>query len=246
MRLKKMNNALQMLCGKYPAKAEGVLVKNTAGAMGAPAALAMADGKTVKLLPWRRERRFVELKNLVDNRTLDGVSTLRFASMASGRTLSALLYRELDLCEFLGESGIMSGFAVCNGKTANVIVKLHDGKSCSVECSGALPAGTEPIDRHEIIARRGVACDRAVDTQVPQASIYVFAQDGESRFTDGDSELFGFDHDEALLIRAAFAVLAEPPLAELWNVLDARLVKRTAEILATDKSGKPVLYKEGE
>ncbi|OQA84593.1 MAG: hypothetical protein BWY31_02387 [Lentisphaerae bacterium ADurb.Bin242] len=244
MQLKKMNAALQWLREKYAVKANGELVKSASGSIGARAELKTADGKTVKLLPWRKERRFVELKNLVDNRTLEGVSTLRFAYMAAGKSLGELLYRELDLCTFLGESEIRSAFAVRNGKAANVVVKLFDGKNCSVECSGALPEGAETLDRHELIARRGVACDRTVDTQVPQSSIYVFGKDGETRYTDIDTELFGFDNEEILLIRAAYAVLSDPALGRVWNKADAKLVKQTADVLATEKNGKPVVYKE--
>jgi len=56
-----------------------------------------------------------------------------------------------------------------------------------------LPVGTAMIDRHELIAGRGVACDRVVDTQVPQDSIYALTGDGERRYTDTDAELFGLE-----------------------------------------------------
>ena len=99
------------------------------------------------------------------------------------------------------------------------------------------------MDRHEIIARRGVASDRVVDTQVPQASIYKFTAEGEERFTDTDTELFGFELEEILLIRAAFAVLSDKKLAKEWNKADALLAKQVEDALASDASGKPVSYK---
>ena len=241
MKLKEMNEALQGLRDKYAVQADGVLVASTAGSWGAAAELEI-NGKRCKLLPWRVERRFIELKKLVDGKTLEDVSTLRFASMVSGGGVEKLLYRELDLCAFLGEAQVRSIFAVMNGATANLVVKLADGKSCSVECSAALPAGTLPMDRHEIIARRGVACDRTVDTQVPQASIYEFTAAGEKRFTDTDTELFGFETDEILLIRAAFAMLSNPSIADEWNAVDALLTRQVADALATEKNGKPVIY----
>ena len=241
MKLMEMNDALQGLRDKYAVQADGVLVASAAGSWGAAAELEI-NGKRCKLLPWRVERRFIELKKLVDGKTLEDVSTLRFASMVSGGGIERLLYRELDLCAFLGEASVRSIFAVLNGATANLVVKLTDGKSCSVECSAALPAGTQPMDRHEIIARRGVACDRTVDTQVPQASIYEFTAAGEKRFTDTDTELFGFDTDEILLIRAAFALLSNPSMVEEWNAVDTLLTRQVADALATEKNGKPVIY----
>ena len=244
MNLVEMNKALQWLRDKYAVKSDGTLVATAPDSIGADAALKLENGTTATLLPWRPERRFVELKKLIDGKTLEDVSTLRFASMSAEQSLEKLLYRELDLCEYLGESPIVSTFAVISGKTANVIVKLADGKSCSVECSGALPPGTEEMDRHEIIARRGVACDRTVDTQVPQSSIYQFTKDGEKRYTDTDTELFGFSADEITLIRAAFEVLQHPELAEIWNEADAKLTEITRAALESEKNGKPAIFAE--
>ena len=244
MKINEMNAALLQLCEKYAVAATGSLVSSASGTIGAAAELKMNDGSTVKLLPWRKERRFVELKNLVDNGTLENVSTLRFAWMASGKELKNLLYRELDLCAYLGESEIRSIFAVCNGNAANLIVKLQDDKSCSVECSAELPAGTDEMDRHEIIAARGVACDRVVDTQVPQSSIYHFSAQGEKRYTDIDTELFGFENEEILLVRAAFAVLSDPALAAEWNKADVKVRQQVEDALKTEQNGAPVIYTE--
>ena len=244
MNLVEMNKALQWLRDKYAVKADGTLVASAPDSIGADAALKLENGTTATLLPWRPERRFVELKKLIDGKTLEDVSTLRFASMSAEQSLEKLLYRELDLCEYLGESPIVSAFAVTGGKTANVIVKLADGKSCSVECSAALPPGTAEMDRHEIIARRGIACDRVVDTQVPQSSIYQFTAGGEKRYTDIDTELFGFSNAEILLIRAAFEVLRQPELADAWNKAGARLVRLTEETLASEKNGTPARFAE--
>ena len=240
MDLKAMNAALAGLCAKYAVVTPGELVPASVGSFGA--AELNLNGSYVKLLPWRIERRFCELKKLVDGKTLEDVSTLRFAWMTSGGSVKRLLYRELDLCAYLGESPVKSIYAVTNGETANLVIKLADGKSCSVECSAALPAGTADMDKHEIIARRGVACDRVVDTQVPQSSIYEFTADGEKRYTDTDAELYGFSPDEVLIIRAAFAVLSNPALAEEWNHADAVLKRQVADALGTEKNGKPVIY----
>lgn len=244
MKIKEMNEALQWLREKYAVKADGALVECDPASIGAGAELVMEDGKKVKLLPWRKERRFTELKALTVNGTLEGVSTLRFAWFSSVKSLENVLYRELDLAAFLGGSNIKSLYAVVNGKTANVIAKLFDDKSCSIEASAMLPEGREDLDKHEIIARRGVACDRTVDTQVPQASIYQFTSEGEKRYTDIDTELFGFETDEILLIRAAFAVLSQVELADEWNAIDLTLKQQISDAINSEANGKKVIYKE--
>jgi len=237
-----MNGALEKLANKYGIKNRAVFAPAVSGA-AVEAFLKTSAGETRMLLPWRVERRFTELKNIAGNGTLEGISTLRFCAIASrnSATLEQLLYQKFDLCEYLGGANIKSLFAVFNGKNAaNVIVKLANGLSCSVECSVMLPAGAEEIDRHEIISRRGVASDRVVDTQMPQSSIYAFTKNGEKRFTDTDSELFGFAPAAVNLIRAAFAVLSEPKTGKIWNKQSEKLLRITAAALKSDKTGKPV------
>lgn len=244
MEISRMNESLQWLRDKYAVAGDGEIVRSPKCSSGASGMLQLSGGGIVRLLPWRGERRFVELKKMVDGGTLEGVSTLRFAYFSADRSLRQLLYRELDLCAYLGESDVRSIYATVNGGTANALVRLFDGKSCSLECSSVLPAGSGPIDRHELIAKRGVACDRTVDTQVPQASIYSFTAAGESHYTDIDTELFGFTTDEILLIRAAYAVLAAPELTAQWNAIDARLESQIDDALATERNGRPIIYKE--
>lgn len=212
-----LNAALAKLCDKYPVKAAG--------------ALAEADGEVVlrlggaivPLLPWRVERRFTELKKIVDGKTLEDVSTLRFATFAAGGTLDALIMPQFDLAAFLSGSAVTQVYATRGGDTAcNVLFRLGNGWSGCIEAGTALPAGTAPIDRHEIIARRGVASDRVVDSQVPQDSIYEWTAAGHRTYTDVDNELYGLANPDIWRVRAAFAVLLDPGLAPIWQAAAAR------------------------
>ena len=242
MNIEAMNEGLRRLLEKYlPGKTAELETDSEIGC----GAVLKKEGECIKLLPWRVERRFTELKNLTENGTLEEISTLRFAVMNAEESLRNLLYRELDLCEFLGGSEIRSAFAVVAGnRIANVLIKLADGKSVSIECSAALPGKTAPLDRHEIIARRGIACDRVVDTQVPQSSIYLFRNGKETRYTDVDSELYGLENQEIWIVRAAFAIIKTPGLAAQWNRTDRILRRNVESILNTAESGKPVFFQE--
>lgn len=192
----------------------------------------------IPLLAWRHQRRFVELKRLIDEKTVSPLLMCRFACLTDGRQLplQAILYREFDLVEWLSgtpivgiyasmagsEKGVASNFPERTGgrlaqtgpdpffRAANVIVRLADGVIGSVEASATLPDGTPMQDRHEMVARRGVASDRAVDTQVAQSSVYTWTADGHQQHTDVDAELFGLDVEQAALVRSAFEVLHRP------------------------------------
>ena len=51
-----------------------------------------------------------------------------------------------------------------------------------------------------------MVCDRAVDTQYRQQSVYVLGE-REEAYTDNDFELYGLDERETALVRQAFDVL---------------------------------------
>ena len=213
-----LNSALDYLLDKYQVDGRGKI--------SGCGCLEIKNGK-VPLLQWRVERRFAELKNLIDNKTLEDVSTFRFAHLAPAedKSLDDLIYQELDLCEWLGGAPVNRLFAVFHGeKAANIIVKLKNGLSCSVECSVMLPPGADAISRHEIIARRGVASDQVVDTQVPQSSIYTYTAENAKRFTDVDAEIFGLSQADVHTVRAAFKVLSCPEIADEWAAQEQHLL----------------------
>ena len=224
MNLKKMNKGLDFLRGKYGAKKGSITIEGGHCYVG-----------STPLLPGRMERKIVELKKMTENGTLEGVSTLRFASFApKGANVEAILARELDVAAFLGAAKVVRVMAVANGPAVNALVKLANDVNCSVEVSAGLPRGEAAYDRHEIIAKRGVACDQTVDTHTPHASIRVSGAKGMEEFTDVDTELFGMTYEEIWNVRAAFALLQNPALAKEWKSAYAAAAKAAAACLKAD------------
>lgn len=196
--MKKLQKKLEFLLDKYDVAVKAELVSEKEAVIG---------GKNVRLLPWRNERRFIEMRNLVTQGRLTGLSTVRITHITKrGTDLYNLLWREADVFEFISGEKIAEIFAVENGGVAlNAIAKSENGIVCSFELSATLPEGQAPIDKHEMIAVSGNVCDRVVDTQVPQSSIYVFG-DTNTTFTDVDAELFGLNIDECAIVRHAFDI----------------------------------------
>ena len=195
---------LKALLDKYGVASSG----NPSLSLGYKPALT-ENGETIPLLPWRQERKFTELLGLFQNGTVKDLSVIRTCSIRpAGVALDDMIYRELDLCEFLGQSRVVSVYAEKGGDHAvNLLVRLENGALCTLELANNLPEGAEPIDRHEINTVAGVASDQVVDTQVPQSSVYVYTKGNEASYTDTDYELYGLTMEEAALTRAAFALL---------------------------------------
>ena len=228
MNLKKMNRGLDFLREKYGAAKGGVTM--TGGHCFV--------GKT-PLIPGRMERKIVELKKMTENGTLEGVSTLRFASFGpKGSDLEAMLAKELDLAAYLGAADVVRVMAVANDNAINVLAKLANDVNVSVEVGAGLPKGALGYDRHEIIAKRGVACDQTVDTHTPHASIRCWDGDGAVEYTDVDTELFGLTYGEVWNVRAAFALLQKRASAKVWKSAWAKATKVAKLAFKADKTKK--------
>ena len=192
-----LQEKLDFLLDKYSVETKATLKdRNTA----------VIDGKEIPLLSHRWERRLVELKNVVQNGTLQGVSVMRTARIVSkGADVFAELYREFDICQYILGRKIIGVTAMQNDNTLNVIATAEGGVVCTLEISATLAKGEIPKDKHEIISQRGIACDVVVDAQLKQDSIYVFGAENK-KYTDVDFELYGLSVEDIAVVRCAFAV----------------------------------------
>ena len=164
------------------------------------------DGRDIPLLSHRLERRFTELKNIVQGGTLVGISVMRVARIVEkGKDVFAELYRELDICQYVLGRKLVGITAMQNDNTLNVIATAEEGIVCTFEISATLKKGEPAKDKHEIISQRGIACDVVVDAQLRQDSIYLFGSENQ-KFTDVDFELYGLSAEDIAVVRSAFTV----------------------------------------
>ncbi len=237
MNIKKMNKGLDFLREKYGAAKGEITLKDGHCYVGA-----------TPLLPGRMERKIVELKKMTENGTLEGVSTLRFAAFApKGSDPEAMLAKELDLAAYLGAADVTRVFAVANGGAINVLAKLANDVNISVEIGTGLPKKELGYDRHEIIAKRGVACDQTVDTHTQHASIRCWDAKGAVEYTDVDTELFGLTYEEIWNVRAAFALLQGRADAKIWKAAWAKATKAAKLAFKADtaKKSQTIAVKKG-
>ena len=197
---------------------------------------------SIPLQPWRCRRKYVELAKLIASNTLEHSCLLRFCRLSHADiSLEELLYREFDLAEFISGHRIVALHAAfTEGRSGSVIVKLDNGVIGSIEVGNQLPAGENEVDRHEIVARRGVASDIAVDTQIPQQSIYLMREGGSDVFTDTDAELYGLDIEQTDRVRARFAFLKDRSSAERHIAQDAHLKAAVSAALKSNDTHKKI------
>lgn len=226
--MNKLQEKLDFLLEKYSVDVKAVLKDDKT---------VIIDGKQIPTLPHRSERRFLELKNIVNGGTLVGISVMRVARIVEkGKDIYDELYHEFDLCEYILQRKIKSVMVMENGNVLNAIATCKDGVVCTLEISSTLKKGEIPKDKHEIISQRGIACDVVVDAQLKQDSIYVFGNESKE-YTDVDFELYGLSIEEIAVVRAAFAVAQNKNYDEM-TAIDANLLKLVDMAKKSAKSGE--------
>ena len=222
-----MQKGLDLLLTKYSASDKATLVEDGSVEIG---------GEKYPTLPWESERRFIELRNLVLTGRLGNMCTYRIGHTAKKDTnLYKLLFREIGILEFTVNSPVKEIFAIAGNNALNCIAETENGCVCTIELGATLKAGEADVDKHEIITDAGVACDRAVDTQVPQSSVYVYGKNS-AVFCDTDAELYGYTELEINTIRNAFKLASKPETRD--EALDkyehiAKVVAAAAKSLET-------------
>ena len=202
-----MQKGLDLLLNKYSVSKKAVL-----SADGKTVAI---DGNNVPVLPWESERRIIELRNLVVTGRLGNMCTYRIGHTAKkGTDLFEMLAREVGILEFTVNSTAKEIFAIAGVNTMNCIVETENGCVCTIELGATLEEGQKDVDKHEIITDNGVGCDRVVDTQMPQDSIYVFGKKTQA-FMDTDAELYGYEEIQINTIRNAFSLAKSEELCKV-------------------------------
>ena len=193
-----MQKGLNYLLEKYSVAADARLSDN--------GKTLTINGEIVPTLPWESERRFIELRNLVTLGRVGNMCTYRIGHTSKkGTDLFEMLAREIGILEFTVDSTVKEIFAIAGVNTMNCIAETANGCVCTIELGATLEGDAADIDKHEIITDNGVACDRVVDTQIPQNSIYVFGKK-DLVYCDTDAELYGYSEIEINTIRNAFAL----------------------------------------
>ncbi len=172
----------------------------------------------VPLYHWQAQPKYIQLKGLLERKMVEPALAMRIHHMVSRneftRTLKDIIIFEANLFEFITRAKLNRVFADFSGDIyTNCIMSSENNVKASMEL-GLLPAGSEPVLLHEIVARTGIASDLPVDVQTVQYPIYVFKGNETITYNEIDYELYGMNNTEADIIRFI-----------LWALTDVARVK---------------------
>lgn len=167
---------------------------------------AKCDGCTnVPLYHWQLKRRYVEMRNMLDNGLVKTPLGMRIHHIVSRdeftRELKDIVTFEANLVEFITHQKITKVFADFFGDVyTNCIMSTDGNVKVSLEL-GFVPDGSEPVLLHEVVCKNGIASDVVVDTQTQQYPIYVFKGKDTLIYKDIDDELYDMDNTQVDSIR---------------------------------------------
>jgi len=152
-------------------------------------------------------------------------------------SLEQILFRELDVAEYLLDSQVEHITAYASGESANLIVGMENGSKAHMQlCSS--PHGERQF-HHELFTTQGTVSNRAVDSVIAQHALNVYTKDGDESYTDADVLLFGLTGEGQELVYGIYDSL-HLDRTELIDRADrlSRIVKCALENGRTSRSGE--------
>lgn len=202
------------------------------------------NGKRIPLLDSRYDPRIRHIANYgahpEDNSALNV-----YAFVGSDVPLDLLMYRELDIAEFILHSKVRKITAFVNESAANIIAIMENGTSANLDLGNTMAPGTHYQCQHRLITTHGMANDLSVTDMTIQHQVYVFGAEGTAVYDDDEYYLYGLSEDEVAKVLTIHGILTGHQKWEDWEERDRRYRAMIDAVYESDKLGKSV-YLDGK
>ena len=156
-------------------------------------------------------------------------------------SLESLIFREVDIAEFIMHSKVKKVTAFVNGTAANMILVMENGACANMDLGCSMAPGTGNQCQHRLITTHGMANDRGVTDMIPQHQVHVFGMESQNPrwYDDMDVYLYGLNEEDSRKAIAIHAIITGQECWEQWknnetrcrNVVEA--VFKSSEICAS-------------
>ena len=162
--------------------------------------IVVIDGKRIPMLSWRYEPRMNALRNYGQKAVAENCCLNASSFVGKDVDIRDVIYKELDISEYLLGEPIVKVTAFINGAACNLIAKTASGSQANLELGATMAPGTIPQFQHRLITKHGMANDKGVNDLVEQSGVYVFS-DSDTRpvvYNDGEYYLYGLTVEESV------------------------------------------------
>ncbi len=200
------------------------------------------SGKRIPLLAWRYEPRMNSLRNYGQKAVKENCCLNASSFVGKDVDISDVIYKELDIAEYLLGEPIVKVTAFMNGAACNLIAKTESGMQANLELGATMAPGTIPQFQHRLITKHGMANDKGVNDLVEQSGVYVFS-DSDTRpvvYDDGEYYLYGLSVEESVTCTYVLAIIKGTVLADSIIEQDKHLRTLVDAVYESARLGKSV------
>lgn len=133
------------------------------------------DGEKYPLFWWRADPQVDMMHDLAPERKICSMKLNRTCPKSWG--LEKLLYKELDIAEYMLGSQVKTVMNFRQGDSMNMLCTMENDRVALFELGATLHDGTDEQGRHTYWGEEGMAADRVVSQKLPSRAVYLFTQD---------------------------------------------------------------------
>lgn len=205
-------------------------------------------GKRIPIFSWRYDPRMNSMRGYALKAPAENCALNTVSFIGNDVSLDAIIYRELDISEYLLVSPVKKITAFINGGACNLIAKTESEAVAGLELGATMAPGTIPQINHRLITKHGMASDRTVNNVVEQSGVYLFA-DGDPRpvaYDDGEYYLYGLSVLDSYKATFIQSIILGRLDADALIAQDKHLRVLLAAAHESARLGKSIAVKEGE
>jgi len=179
------------------------------------------DGEAYPLFWWRADPQVATMYNLAPSRDICSMKLNRTGARSAG--LERLLYKELDIAEYVMRTRVRTVMNFRNGNSMNMLCTMENDRVALFELTAALHDGTAEQGRHTYWGENGMASDKVVSQKVSNESLYLFTQDSADPqvYNDLSLNMYGLNKTQVLKASMIIEILLGRRDISDWKQKDA-------------------------
>lgn len=195
------------------------------------------DGVKYPLFWWRCDPQVATMQELAPERRICSMKLNRSGAKSQG--LERLLYKELDIAEFIMDTQVRTVMNFRNGNSMNMLCTMENERVALFELAAALHDDTPEQGRHTYWGEDGMASDRVVSQKLASEAVYLFTQEDKNPEVYNDLFLYMYGLGKTEVLKACMIAEILMGRRDISDWLDRDAHYRRC-IAAAEQSAKEV------
>lgn len=197
------------------------------------------EGKRIPLFTTRYDPRIRHIATY--GNTPEENSALNvYAFAGSDVSLDQLIYRELNIAEFILHSKVKKIMAFVNQKAANIIAVMENDTTANIDLGNTMAPGSPMQCQHRLITKHGMANDLSVTDMTVQHQVYIFGENGTSVYDDDEYYLYGLNEKEVETVLTIHGIFTGHTDCQSWAEDHKRYLAMVKAVYESANAGKAI------